>query len=96
MHMRKPKELHNFYKSLAWQIARTVKIEATQGKCERCGGVGEEVHHKIPLTVDNVDDALISLNQENLELLCRQCHNSEHNRFSKQQQFDEDGNLIHR
>ena len=95
MHMRKPKSLHNFYKSLAWQIARTVKIEATQGKCERCGGIGEEVHHKIPLTIDNVDDALISLNQENLEHLCRECHNNEHGRFQKKHNpFDKDGNFI--
>jgi 5-methylcytosine-specific restriction endonuclease McrA len=94
--MRKPKVLHNFYKSLAWQIARTVKIEATQGKCERCGGVGEEVHHKIRLTVDNVNDTNISLNQDNLEFLCKKCHNAEHKRFSKEREFDEEGNLIHR
>ena len=95
MHMRKPKVLHNFYKSLAWQIARTVKIEATQGKCERCGAVGEEVHHKIRLMVENVNDVYISLNQDNLELLCRDCHNDEHGRFKKQKvMFDEDGNFI--
>ena len=94
--MRKPKVLHNFYKSLAWQIARTVKIEATQGKCERCGGIGEEVHHQIRLTVDNVNDTNISLNQDNLELLCKKCHNAEHKRFSKEREFDEEGNLIHR
>ena len=41
--MAKPKELHRFYKSKAWQLARTIKINATQGKCERCGGVGEMV-----------------------------------------------------
>jgi 5-methylcytosine-specific restriction endonuclease McrA len=96
MHMRKPKVLHNFYKSLAWQIARTVKIEATQGKCERCGGIGEEVHHKIRLTVDNVNDTNISLNQDNLEFLCKKCHNAEHKRFSKEREFDEEGNYISR
>ncbi|MGI6359624.1 MAG: HNH endonuclease [Acholeplasmatales bacterium] len=94
--MRKPKVLHNFYKSLAWQIARTVKIEATQGKCERCGGIGEEVHHKIRLTVDNVNDTNISLNQDNLEFLCKKCHNAEHKRFSKEREFDEEGNYISR
>ncbi len=93
--MRKPRELHNFYKSKQWFIARTVKIQNVNGKCERCGSVGQEVHHKIPLTVENVSDALISLNQENLELLCRECHNKEHDRFQKKHNpFDEDGNFI--
>ena len=92
--MRKPKELHRFYKSAAWQIAREIKIRDANGKCERCGALGEEVHHKIRLTVLNVVNPEISLNQENLELLCKKCHNIELKRFSKQQQFDEDGNLI--
>ncbi len=93
--MRKPRELHNFYKSKQWFIARTVKIQNANGKCERCGKIGEEVHHKIRLTVENVNDALISLNQDNLELLCKECHNAEHGRFKKSKQsFDSDGNFI--
>ena len=92
--MRKPKELHRFYKSKAWLVARNIKTSATQGKCERCGAVGEEVHHKIRLTVENVSDTSISLNQDNLELLCRDCHNKEHNRFTKEKEFDDEGNLI--
>jgi 5-methylcytosine-specific restriction endonuclease McrA len=92
--MRKPKELHRFYKSISWQVAREIKIRDANGKCERCGGLGEEVHHIIRLTVLNVTNPEISLNQENLELLCKKCHNSEHKRFSKSQQFDEDGNLV--
>lgn len=93
--MKKPRELHNFYKSKQWYIARTVKTRNANGKCERCGSVGEEVHHKIYLTVNNVDDALISLNQDNLELLCKECHNKEHGRFQKNiSKFDKDGNLI--
>ncbi|PKK98689.1 MAG: HNH endonuclease [Tenericutes bacterium HGW-Tenericutes-2] len=94
--MRKPKELHRFYKSTQWQVVREIKIRAANGKCERCGALGKEVHHKIRLTVLNLTNPEISLNQENLELLCNKCHNEEHKRFSKQQQFDEDGNLISR
>ncbi len=91
--MKKPKELHRFYKSKEWLLARTIKINATQGKCERCGAIGEEVHHKIRLTIDNVIDSNISVNQDNLEFLCRQCHNAEHKRFSKEKKFDENGNF---
>lgn len=94
--MKKPKILHNFYKSPEWQLAREIKIRDANGKCQHCGSLGEEVHHIIKLTIHNVVDPTISLNQENLELLCRKCHNSEHKRFSKHQQFDAEGNLIHR
>ena len=73
-----------------------ISKQTPQGKCERCGAVGEEVHHKIRLTVDNVKDPTISINQDNLELLCKDCHNKEHKRFSKEKEFDSDGNLIPR
>ncbi|HOD61427.1 MAG TPA: HNH endonuclease [Bacilli bacterium] len=70
-------------------------MNATQGKCERCGALGEEVHHQIRLTIDNVIDSNISVNQDNLELLCRDCHNKEHGRFKKKEVFfDENGNFI--
>lgn len=48
-----------------------------RGICERCGKRGTEVHHKIPLTDENLDDPNISLNLDNLELLCTECHNRE-------------------
>lgn len=93
--MKKSKEFHRFYKSKEWLLARTLKINATQSKCDRCGAVGEEVHHKIRLKVENVNDVYISLNQDNLELLCRDCHNDEHGRFKKKElMFDEDGNFV--
>ena len=92
--MKKPRVLHNFYKSPAWIAAREIKIMLVNGLCERCGKVGIEVHHKERLSIDNVNDSSISLNQDNLELLCRECHNQEHERFSKKVRFDEDGNLI--
>lgn len=92
--MKKPKVLHNFYKSDTWKLAREIKIRSVNGLCERCGGIGQEVHHRQRVTVDNVNDALVSINPENLELLCKDCHNQEHKRFSKETKFDEEGNLI--
>jgi 5-methylcytosine-specific restriction endonuclease McrA len=92
--MRKPKVLHNFYKSVQWQVAREIRIREAEGWCERCGALGEEVHHKKRLTVHNVMDSDISLNQKNLECLCKKCHNKEHKRFTKSQKFDNDGNLV--
>jgi len=92
--MKKPKVLHNFYKSNAWLAARELKIMSVYGLCERCGQVGIEVHHIEKLTIENINDSSVSLNQDNLELLCRDCHNQEHERFSNKIRFDKDGNLI--
>ncbi|MBI9008693.1 MAG: HNH endonuclease [Tenericutes bacterium] len=92
--MRKPKVIHNFYKSSVWAVAREIKIREVNGLCERCGKLGEEVHHKKRLTIDNVRDVSISINQENLELLCKDCHNKEHKRFSPSIEFDSNGDMI--
>lgn len=94
--MGKPKELHRFYKSIHWKVAREIKIQKANGRCERCGAIGKEVHHKIRININNVMDPRVSLNQDNLEYLCRRCHNKEHKRFSKEPEFDEEGNLISR
>jgi 5-methylcytosine-specific restriction endonuclease McrA len=67
---------------------------SVNGLCERCGQIGIEVHHIEKLTINNINDSSVSLNQDNLELLCRDCHNKEHKRFSKEVRFDEDGNLL--
>ena len=40
--------------------------------CERCGAVGVDIHHKIKRSHGGSDEA------ENLEALCRKCHNREH------------------
>ena len=92
--MKKPKELHNFYKSDVWKLAREIKIMNVNGRCERCVGIGVEVHHIQRLSVDNVKDASVSINPENLELLCKDCHNKEHERFSNKIRFDKEGNPL--
>lgn len=92
--MKKPKALHNFYKSDVWKLAREIKIRSVNGRCERCGGIGIEVHHVQRIKADNVKNTSVSINPDNLELLCRECHNKEHKRFSKEKQFDEEGNYI--
>lgn len=46
--------------------------------CVKCGAVAEEVHHIIHLTEENINDQTITLNPENLQCLCKQCHFNEH------------------
>ena len=65
-------------------LALQCKIKSG-GKCARCGEIFdiEELrpHHIIELTLDNIDDVNITLNPDNIEVLCHNCHNAEHKRF---------------
>lgn len=79
--------IHAFYCRKEYlDLAQSCKV-ASGGVCARCGGVfdiGElRPHHKIELTLDNVDDPQIALNPANIEVLCHECHNATHNRFGQ-------------
>lgn len=88
----------SFYKSKAWQDCRDAFFVSRFGLCERCGKPGMIVHHKIKLTPENINSPSVTLNWENLELLCIDCHNREHGGASTAEglAFDENGNLIQR
>lgn len=87
--------INRFYRSSAWLLARQQKIAACNGKCELCGAVGEEVHHKVALTAENINNPNVTLNPDNLIYLCKDCHNKEHERFVKSRvKFDKSGQII--
>lgn len=94
------KKRDRFYHSAAWARAKQAKKLQARGICERCGKAGYEVHHKIPLTDENVDDPSISLNLDNLELLCTACHNAARDEEARAKgrrsdyYFDENGNMV--
>ena len=72
-----------FYKSKAWKQTREAYAKARGFLCERClehglASPGEIVHHRIWITPDNVNDPTVTLNWDNLELVCRKCHADEH------------------
>jgi 5-methylcytosine-specific restriction enzyme A len=87
-----------FYKSSAWLKCRASYILLRHGLCERCEGVGKIVHHRVYITPTNIHDPFITLNHDNLELLCQDCHNKEHHRtqdiVANGIIFDENGDLI--
>lgn len=91
---RENKAVEKFYKSKEWQKTRQSYIAYKNGKCERCPSAGVIVHHKVYITAQNVHDPEITLNFDNLELLCRKCHNKEHFADEIDYKFDEEGNLI--
>ena len=72
-----------FYKSKAWQEARSVVMDRAHGLCERCMARGElkpadVVHHVVPLTPENMGDPSVSLNPDRLMALCHDCHTEVH------------------
>ena len=68
----------SFYLSGTWRKVRDSYKKRHFGICERCGRPGEIVHHKKYLTPENIGNPDISLSDDNLELLCRECHALEH------------------
>lgn len=81
---RDPKYVR-FYNSIEW---RTLSATYTQGvgyRCEVCGRVGTEVHHKKP--IQTPEGWELRLDSTNLELLCTQCHNDRHDRFKKRKKY---------
>lgn len=88
-----------FYRSSVWQNARNAYAARRHYLCERClaKGIlrpGEIVHHKIYLTPDNINDPRVTLNEDNFELVCRNCHAEIH--AGKRFTIDKLGRIIPR
>lgn len=72
-----------FYNTRLWEGTRDTIRKRDRYLCQDClkkGMItpGEEVHHIIPLTPDNINDMSITINPKNLVLLCKECHKARH------------------
>jgi hypothetical protein len=88
-----------FYSSQVWNNCRAAYMNSVNHLCERCLQNGlivpaEIVHHKIELTPDNITNPDITLNFNNLEAVCRECHSDIHKRREKRFKIMEDGRVI--
>lgn len=98
-----------FYHSSSWRKLRDFVFRRDRGLCQRCKKhnrikPGKIVHHIEPLSPENIDDPTISLNADNLELVCKQCHEEIHKNlgygtlnWAKNEprvKFDSNGNII--
>jgi len=93
------------YNSRRWRKCAKAFAESKCYICERChnrfapsSGKRQRwiVHHREPLTEENVQDDLIVYGWGNLQFLCIECHNAVHGRTDegRRMAFDADGNLI--
>ena len=85
--------VEKFYKSKEWKETQRLYKLSKLNTCERCGGLGKIVHHKNYISVENINNPDITLNFDNLELLCQDCHNKEH--FEKSDYFFDEQGMIH-
>lgn len=83
--------LSEFYRSRDWeQLTKIIRLERLNAEgvniCEHCGKPIVKAydcicHHVIELTEDNVNDASIALNPDNIKLLHHKCHNRIHRKL---------------
>lgn len=74
-----------------------VHPETRRGAMRQVRRAGCIVHHKTELTPRNIDDPMITLNEDNLETVCRTCHAIIHEGtppLADGLAFDADGNVI--
>lgn len=86
-----------FYESAAWRPDAGVHPETRRGAMRQVRRAGCIVHHKTELTPRNIDDPMITLNEDNLETVCRTCHAIIHEGtppLADGLAFDADGNVI--
>ena len=87
-----------FYSSPQWRDARHAALVRDGFTCQLCGARAGEVHHLTELTPSNVLDPNVTLNLDNLQSLCHECHT----RITKRSDedcgeglmFDSEGQLV--
>lgn len=90
---------NGFYNTKSWIQCRESYLIKQDYICERCMAPAKIVHHKTYLTPDNINDPSVTLAHDNLEALCQDCHNKEHQLQSMVREdvmFNEYGELIKR
>ena len=91
-------EIAKKYHSKRWQRLRKQKL-ILNPTCERCAKRKRYVpayfvHHKEYITDKNYEDDNVFFNIDNLESLCKKCHNEEHFSSKEEYYFNENGDLV--
>ncbi len=88
-----------FYNSKRWKQCRAAyiakRIGIDGGMCERCNKeMGYIVHHIKYITPSDINNPDVTLNWNNLEYVCKACHDREHFGNDERYVFDEQGNAV--
>lgn len=93
-------EAKRFYNSQRWKKCRASYISSVPGGiCEHCNdAVGYIVDHVEEINMQNINNPEITLNHNNLQFLCLECHNRKtFKKYSSIREgftFNEDGEFI--
>lgn len=88
-----------FYGSNEWKNCRDTYSRSVGRLCELCAKQGritpaEIIHHKQPITPNNINDPSITLNPDNLLAVCREHHAELHRRGVRRFVIDECGRVV--
>ena len=67
-----------FYSSTRWIKCRLAYMRSVHWTCQRCDNPAVIAHHKKHITQQNITCIETLLSWDNLEALCRLCHEKEH------------------
>ena len=81
--MHSDEAIERFYTTWAWRRCRDSYLASKGRLCENCLKRGlvvpaDHVHHKTPITPENLKNPEITLNHANLMALCERCHQEQH------------------
>lgn len=87
-----------FYGSQLWKDCRKAYKKSVGGLCERCLKEGIYnpaviIHHKTYISPENLSDPHIALDWNNLEALCREHHEKEHQGQGRRYKILPDGTV---
>ena len=93
-------EAKRFYNSAKWKKCRASYIDTVDGGlCEHCNEEpGYIVDHIKEINSRNINDPYITLNHNNLQYLCLECHNTKtfrkYSAIREGFMFNEEGELV--
>jgi thymidine kinase len=91
------------YASAQWEKVRKLVLIRDYHLCVHCGEAAWGVHHIIELNADNINDMDIVFGMDNLESICKTCHDEsedhsfvfkKNNATSSGFTFDDNGDII--
>lgn len=87
------------YNSARWKKVRKQVLQRDFYICQICRKENSKVcHHIVELNEQNISDASIATNINNIITVCNQCHDEIHSRNNRHEKrdyyFDADGNFV--
>lgn len=74
-----------FYNSIEWRTLSAKRLQDDGYRCKVCGKIADEVDHIKPIQTPVGWE--LRLDYDNLQSLCKSCHNEKHERFKRRMDY---------